>query len=86
MREAQVNLAIRRFAGSGLNDRLPDHSSLTRIRQRWGPEGFRRIFERPVRDCVGAGIARGEIAQVDASLIRQRFPADIAEPGSGRLL
>ena len=29
--------------------RLPDHSSLTRIRQRWGAERFRRIFERTVR-------------------------------------
>jgi IS5 family transposase len=34
MREAHVNLAIRWFAGFGLADRLPDHSSLTRIRQR----------------------------------------------------
>ena len=49
MREAQVNLAIRWFAGFGLNDRLPDHSSLTGIRQRWGPDRFRRIFERTVR-------------------------------------
>src|SRR5690606_7592526 len=40
MREAQVNLAIRWFAGFGLRDRLPDHSSLTRIRQRWGAERF----------------------------------------------
>lgn len=38
MREARVNLAIRRFAGFGLNDRLPDHSSLTRIGERWGAE------------------------------------------------
>jgi hypothetical protein len=33
MREAQVNLAIRWFAGHGLQERLPDHSLLTRIRQ-----------------------------------------------------
>jgi transposase len=46
MRAAQVNLAIRWFAGFGLHDRLPDHSSLTRIRARWGAERFRRIFER----------------------------------------
>lgn len=70
MREAQVNLAIRWFAGFGLNERLPDHSSLTRIRQRWGAERFRRIFERTVQDCVVAGIAKGEIVHVDASLIR----------------
>jgi transposase len=30
MREAQVNMAIRWFAGFGLHEVLPDHSSLTR--------------------------------------------------------
>ena len=70
MREAQVNLAIRWFAGYGLNQRLPDHSSLTHIRQRWGAERFRRVFERTVRDCMKAGIAKGEVVHVDASLIR----------------
>ena len=52
MREAQVNLAIRWFVGYGLHEALPDHSSLTRIRQRWGPQRFRRIFERTVRACI----------------------------------
>jgi hypothetical protein len=36
MREAQVNLAIRWSIGSGLHEAPPDHSSLTRIRQRRG--------------------------------------------------
>src|SRR5262245_40391562 len=36
MREAHVNIAIRWFIGYGVHERLPDHSSLTRIRQRWG--------------------------------------------------
>ncbi len=72
--EAQVNLAIRWFAGYGLQDRLPDHSSLTRIRQRWGANRFRLIFERTVQACIAAGVAKGEILHVDASLIR----ADVA--------
>jgi len=70
LREAQVNLAIRWFVGYGLHEALPDHSSLTRIRQRWGAERFRTIFERTVRACVAAKIAKGEIVHVDASLIR----------------
>jgi len=53
-----------------LNERLPDPSSLTRIRQRWGAERFRRIFERTVRDWVKAGLAKGEVVHVDASLVR----------------
>ena len=70
LREAQVNIAIRWFAGYGLHETLPDHSSLTRIRQRWGPERFRRIFERTVKACLDARIAKGEIVHIDASLIR----------------
>lgn len=49
---------------------MPDHSSLTRIRQRWGAERFRRIFERTVKASLEAGIAKGEMVHIDASLIR----------------
>ena len=70
MREAQVNLAIRWFIGYGLEEELPDHSSLTRIRQRWGEGRFREIFRRTVRSCVDAKVAKGYVVHVDASLIR----------------
>jgi len=70
MREAQVNLGIRWFIGYGLHEALPDHSSLTRIRQRWGAERFRRIFERTVEACIAAKIAKGDVVHADASLIR----------------
>ncbi len=69
MREAAVNVAIRWFCGFGLTERLPDHSSLTRIRQRWGEQRFRRIFERTVQACVSAKIAKGDVVHIDASLI-----------------
>ena len=70
LREAQVNIAIRWFIGYGLHERLPDHSSLTRIRQRWGEERFRTIFQRTVKACLGAKIATAEVVHIDASLIR----------------
>jgi transposase len=70
MREAQVNIAIRWFIGYGLHEELPHHSSLTRIRQRWGEERFRRIFKRTVEACLQAKIATAEVVHIDASLIR----------------
>jgi len=70
LREAQVNIAYRWFAGYELDEALPDHSSLTRIRQRWGEERFRAIFERSVAQCVQAGLVGGEMLHLDASLIR----------------
>lgn len=70
MREAQVNIAIRWFAGYGMDESLPDHSSLTRIRQRWGAERFKRIFIRVVDCCVKAGLVSGDTIHTDATLIR----------------
>lgn len=70
MRDASVNLAIRWFAGYGMAEALPDHSSLTRIRQRWGSERFRAIFARVVKDCLAAGIVSGDVVHMDATLIR----------------
>ena len=70
MREAQVNIAIRWFIGYGLHERLPDHLSLSRIRQWWGEKRFREIFRRTVRACLDAKVAKGEVVHVDASLVR----------------
>ena len=70
MWEAQVNIAIRWFIGYGPREVLPDHSALTRIRQRWGADRFRKIFERKDRACVAAKRAKGEIIHVESSLIR----------------
>jgi hypothetical protein len=53
-----------------LHEKLPHHSSLTRIRQRWGEERFRRIFKRKVEACLKAKIATAEVVHIDASLIR----------------
>lgn len=70
MREAQVNLAIRWFAGFGMSAHLPDHSSLTRIRQRWGAEKFLRMFEKTVDQCLKNNLISAETVHVDATLIR----------------
>ncbi|MCX5886196.1 MAG: IS1182 family transposase [Proteobacteria bacterium] len=70
MREAQVHLAIRWFAGYSLEDELPDHSSLSRIRQRWGVERFKKIFQRSVKACIEKGLVSGETVHIDATLIR----------------
>jgi len=70
MREAQVNIAIRWFAGYRLDEKLPDHSSLTKIRQRWGPERFKQIFLKTLQSCIDANLVNGETVHVDATLIR----------------
>ena len=70
MREAQVNLAYRWFAGYRLDERLPDHSTLSKLRKRWGVDLFRKVFVSTVRQCVEAGLVDAETVHVDATLIR----------------
>src|SRR6266498_4963876 len=46
MRLVADRLSVRWYLGYDLNEPLPDHSSLSRIRTRYGLEVFRRFFEK----------------------------------------
>ncbi len=56
---ASLNLAHRWYLGYALDEALPDHSSLTRIRQRLGIDLFQRFFEQIVDLCQEAGLVWG---------------------------
>lgn len=70
MREANLHLGIRWFAGYQMDDQIPDHSTLSKLRQRWGMELFKKIFKRTVQQCMDAGLVDVETVHVDATLIR----------------
>ena len=70
MRVAGDHLSIRWYAGYNLDESLPDHSSLTRIRQRLGLPLFRRFFEHVVELCDQAGLIWGKELLVDATKVR----------------
>jgi len=57
------------FLGYGLDDRVPDHSVLSKARKRWGKEVFISLFSRVVQQCVEAGLVEGRKIHVDASLV-----------------
>src|SRR5690349_22613597 len=69
-REVQVNLAYRWFCGLGIEDKVPDHSVFSRVRnERFRePDIFRHVFERVVEACIAAGLVDGRGFAVDASL------------------
>src|ERR1700749_1910537 len=82
-REVQVNLAYRWFCKLGIEDAVPDHSAFSRARNERFREGdiFRRIFERVVEACIGAGLVGGEGFAVDASLIEADANRQRSIPG-----
>src|SRR5215210_3853331 len=60
MRVVGDRLSLRWYLGYDLTEALPDHSSLTRIRERYGLDIFRRFFEAVVERCVAAGLVWGK--------------------------
>jgi transposase len=62
-------LSLRWYLGYDLHESLPDHSSLTRIRERFGLEVFRRFFEKIVEECIEAGLVWGEELFFDATKV-----------------
>jgi transposase len=72
MRAVADRLSLRWYLGYDLFESLPDHSSLTRIRERYGLSVFRRFFERIVEECVEAGLVWGEELFFDATKVEGR--------------
>src|SRR3954447_24950226 len=73
-------LSIRWFLEYDLHEPLPDHSSLTRIRERYGLEIFRRFFERIVELCVHAGLVWGEELYFDSTKVKANAAVDSLAP------
>ena len=66
MRQAADRLSVLWYLGYNLGESLPDHSSLTRIRARYGVEVFRRFFDEIVDQCQRAGLVWGKELYADA--------------------
>ncbi|MDQ3870283.1 MAG: transposase [Chloroflexota bacterium] len=77
---ASLNLAHRWYLGYRLDEPLPDHSSLTRIRQRLGVDIFARFFARVVDLCQEAGLVWGRELCFDATKVRDNAALDSLVP------
>src|SRR5213082_2202738 len=80
MRHAADRLSVRWYLGYDLNEPLPDHSSLTRIRTRYGAEVFRRFFEQIVEQCQAAGLVWGRELYVDATKFKANASLESLTP------
>jgi len=80
MRVAADRLSVRWYLGYDLYEPLPDHSNLTRTRERFGLCVFRRFFEQIVQMCVEAGLVRGEDLYFDATKVDANASLDSIAP------
>lgn len=80
METAHLNLAHRWYLGYDLDEPMPDHSSLSKIRSRYGVEAFQRFFERIVDMCREAGLVEGEELYFDATRVEANASMDSLRP------
>lgn len=80
MRVVADRLSLRWYLGYDLGEPLPDHSSLTRIRERYGLAVFRRFFEAIVEQCQKAGLVWGTELYVDATKVEANAALDSVGP------
>lgn len=76
MRQVQVNLAYRWFIGYRLDEKLPDHSTLSRAFDRFGDDVFNELFERSISQCKKSNLIEGKVLHVDATTIRADLDAN----------
>ena len=69
--EVHLNLAYRWFCRLGLDSKVPDHSTFSKIRHGKFRDSdlLRQLFEASVDRCLSEGLVGGESFGVDASLI-----------------
>src|SRR5947209_4489532 len=74
------------FLDYGVDEKIPDHSVLSKARARWGKEVFESLFVRTVGQCVEAGLVDGSKLHVDASLIDANASKESVIKGSPQLI
>ena len=76
MEMVNLNLAYRWYIGYDLDEKVPDHSALSKIRDRYGLEVFQKFFERIVELCIEAGLVWGKELYFDGTKIRANASLD----------
>src|SRR5215207_4557129 len=76
MESVNLNLAHRWFIGYDLDEPVPDHSSLSKIRERFGLEVFQLFFEHIVELCMEAGLVWGEELYFDSTKVQANANID----------
>ena len=75
MQRVHVDLSYRWFIGYRIDEKLPDHSTLSKALDRFGDEVFNDLFERSVQQCQESGLIEGKVLHVDATTIRADLDA-----------
>jgi len=69
MRQLPLRMDWLWFCDYDLDEVTPDHSVLSKARNRWGTEVFESFFMNILEQCINAGLVDGETIYIDSSTI-----------------
>ncbi len=80
--ELQMHAAYRWFCNIGFHEKIPDRSTLNRLRNhRWAHDGiFEKIMHNIVEQCSAAGLVSGKHLAVDGTKVRANASIKSLEP------
>jgi len=69
--EIGMHAGMRWFCRLELHDEVPDHSTLSKLKEKWAEAGlFQEVFDRVVRQCSEAGLVSGRHISVDGTQVQ----------------
>jgi transposase len=80
--EIGMHVGMRWFCGLNLHDPVPDHSTLSKLKnERWAESGlFQRLFDKVVLQCSEAGLVSGRHLSGDGTQVRADASMQSLEP------
>ena len=80
--EIGMHVGMRWFCGMNLHDPVPDHSTLSKLKnERWAESGlFQRLFDEIIRQCSEAGLVSGRHLSGDGTQVRADASMQSLEP------
>ena len=71
-KEAEINIAFHWFLGIDLDERVPDHSTISQTRRRKFKDTniFEEIFDEVVKRCIDTGLVDGKLILTDSTHIK----------------
>jgi transposase len=73
------SLGIRLFLGYDIDEPLPWHSTISRTRQLYGGEVFKKLFEQVFEKCIDSGMIAGHTQALDGAFLKANASKDSLE-------
>ncbi|HEX2091206.1 MAG TPA: IS5 family transposase [Longimicrobiaceae bacterium] len=71
--EIGMHVGMRWFCRLNLHDPVPDHSTLSKLKERWAEAGvFETVFDQVVHQCAEAGLVSGRHVSIDGTQVQAK--------------